>query len=275
MKIDIDVLLDYILPSARDVLLQVEAAAMVDQRILDSVLTVTSPEPLRAVPGEEAIGQRTWAAGSGQFRVEYRASVEVERSDVKIGRLTADRPADLPALVIAYLLPSRYCESDRFEAFVEREFTDIRGGAKLMAMRDWIARHLDYEAGTSTSETTASDTFVRRAGVCRDYAHLLATLARAATIPARLVSAYAPGVDPPDFHALVEVWLEGSWHLIDATGMAKTAEVVRVGVGRDATDIAFMTVFGAATLVEQRVTVTREQRAPAGRSRNESNRSRS
>jgi transglutaminase-like putative cysteine protease len=82
-------------------------------------------------------------------------------------------------------------------------------------------------------------------------------MARAASIPARLVSAYAPGVDPPDFHAVVEVWLEGSWHLIDATGMARPEEIVRIGVGRDATDIAFMTVFGSAELYDQQVEVKR------------------
>jgi hypothetical protein len=70
MIIDIDVLLDYGIPDRHDVLLQVEAAAMTDQRIIESNLTVTSPEGLRAVEGEESIGQRTWAVGLGQFRVE-------------------------------------------------------------------------------------------------------------------------------------------------------------------------------------------------------------
>ena len=41
----------------------------------------------------------------------------------------------------------------------------------------------------------------------RDYAHLLVTMARAAAIPARFVSCFAPGVDPPDFHAVAEVFL--------------------------------------------------------------------
>jgi transglutaminase-like putative cysteine protease len=117
--------------------------------------------------------------------------------------------------------------------------------------------NIDYVSGTSDGDTTAAHTFVQRQGVCRDFAHLLASMARAASIPARLVSAYAPGVDPPDFHAVVEVWLEGSWHLIDATGMARPEEIVRIGVGRDATDIAFMTVFGSAELYDQQVEVKR------------------
>ena len=39
--------------------------------------------------------------------------------------------------------------------------------------------------------------------------------------------------------------------------MADPAEAARICVGRDATDIAFMTVFGNAQLIEQRVRVER------------------
>ena len=92
--------------------------------------------------------------------------------------------------------------------------------------------------------------------MCRDYAHLLVALARAGGIPARCVSAYAPGVDPPDFHAVAELWIGGGWHLVDATRMASCGNLVRVAVGRDATDIAFMTIFGSAALNQQTVSVT-------------------
>ncbi len=56
---------------------------------------------------------------------------------------------------------------------------------------------------------------------------------------------------------MAELWLGGAWHLVDATGMSAADEIARVAVGRDATDIAFMTVFGTAQLLEQRVTVVR------------------
>ena len=95
-------------------------------------------------------------------------------------------------------------------------------------------------------------TFAERRGVCRDYAHLLVALARAGGDTGALCfAAYAPGVDPPDFHAVAELWLDGDdWHLVDATGMANMRRIIaRVAVGRDATDIAFMTVFGRADLV--------------------------
>ena len=105
-----------------------------------------------------------------------------------------------------------------------------------------------------------------RSGVCRDYAHLLVALARAGDIPARCVAAYAPGVDPPDFHAVAELWLDGEWRLVDPTGMANCQDLVRVCVGRDATDIAFMTIFGSASLIEQRVAVTVDRNADAAAS---------
>ena len=90
------------------------------------------------------------------------------------------------------------------------------GGAKIEAMADWIRREMDYVIGSSDASTTAVDAFLSRRGVCRDFAHLMASFARAAGIPARLVSAYAWGLKPPDFHAVVEVWLDGGWHLVDA-----------------------------------------------------------
>jgi len=257
MRLAIDVTLDYWIAEPCDVLLLVEAAAMADQRLDRQTLHVYCPEPLRAVAGEEGIGQRTWARGEGAFRVEYQAVVGVVREDVELGVLRATPPRMLPAETVQYLLPSRYCESDRFEGFIEQEFAGLEGGALAAALSDWVHAHLAYEAGASSGVTTALMTFAERRGVCRDYAHLLVALARAGGIPARCVSAYAPGVDPPDFHAVAELWLEGAWRLVDATRMAVPAELARVAVGRDATDIAFMTVFGRATMNEQRVSVRR------------------
>ncbi|MDO8323921.1 MAG: transglutaminase family protein, partial [Phenylobacterium sp.] len=99
------------------------------------------------------------------------------------------------------------------------------------------------------------DTFVDRAGVCRDFAHLAISLCRAADIPARAVSAYAWKLEPPDLHAVAEVYLGGRWRLIDATGLAPIDGLVRVATGLDAADIAFMTIFGRANLISQSFTV--------------------
>ena len=84
--------------------------------------------------------------------------------------------------------------------------------------------------------------------MCRDYAHVMITLVRAAGIPARMASVYALGVKPQDFHAVAEVYLGDTWHLVDPTGMAVAGSMARIGVGRDAADIAFMTSFGDAAM---------------------------
>ena len=164
---------------------------------------------------------------------------------------------ELPGGEVKFLLPSRYCPSDKFGTFVENEFCGLEGGARVTAMRDWIETNLDYVRGSSDAETTVVDTFIKRQGICRDYAHLMVTLARASNIPARAVCVYAPDVEPPDFHAVAEVYLDGDWHLVDATGMAPPETMVRVGVGRDAADIAFLAIYGPSELVNQSVSVRR------------------
>jgi hypothetical protein len=55
------------------------------------------------------------------------------------------------------------------------------------------------------------------------------------------VSAYALQLNPPDFHAIFEVYLENGWWLIDPTRLAPIEGIVRIGSGRDASDIAFLT----------------------------------
>jgi hypothetical protein len=257
MRLSIDVELDYWINDTAEVLLQIEAAAMVDQRLEHQDLRIYCLEPLRAVPGEDAIGQRTWAKASGSFCVQYQAVVKIERASVDFSLLPATDLSDLPGDAVPYLMPSRYCESERFEGFVQSEFDGLTGGALAAAIGTWVNANLTYQAGSSSGITTALMTFADRRGVCRDYAHLVVALARAGGIPARCVSAYAPGVSPPDFHAVAELWLDGGWHLIDATGMARCDDLIRVAVGRDATDIAFMTVFGTATMNRQRVFVKR------------------
>lgn len=255
MRLSIDMMLDYTIDGAADVLLLVEAAAGADQRLEVQDLRVRCPEPVRAVSGEDGVGQRCWARAEGRFVAEYRATVEVRRDVADLAALPATSPRAMPPETIPYLLPSRYCESDRLEGFVHQEFGALSGGPLANALAQWVRSHLTYASGSSSGVTTALMTFAERRGVCRDYAHLLVALARAGGIPARCVSAYAPGVDPPDFHAVADLWLGDRWHLLDATGMASPGDLARVAVGRDATDIAFMTVFGSATFNAQSVRV--------------------
>jgi transglutaminase-like putative cysteine protease len=257
MRLKIAVELDYNVDPAADVLLQVEVAAMHDQRILSSDLRVSAGGPIVAVPGEDGIGQRTWAPSVHILQVNYDVEVEIDRPVVDLAALPGTPVSALPAATIPYLLPSRFCEVEQLLPFVEDRWPGLAGGPLAAAIVDWVRDNIAYRTASSSGLTTAIDTLHTRRGVCRDFAHLVVALARAGQIPARCVAAYAPGVDPPDFHAVAELWLDGGWHLVDATGMSSCGDLARVAVGRDATDIAFMTVFGQATMHRQSVSVRR------------------
>jgi transglutaminase-like putative cysteine protease len=263
MPIDIAASFSFGLSEPTDVLLQFEAAMIPEQRILSSDCRMSVAEKLVRVPAQDAIGERVWLRAEGVYQVEYRARVSVNRMLTDLTGLDWLQPHALPGETVQYLFDSRYCPASRFHPFVTGEFAGLEGGALIAAMRDWVAGNFSYEPGSSTSNTTALDSFVERRGICRDYTHVMVTLARAASIPARYVSVYAPGVEPPDFHAVAEVFLAdhtilggGAWHLVDATGMADPEHMVKIGVGRDAADVSFMTVFGMAEFRDKDVRVT-------------------
>jgi transglutaminase-like putative cysteine protease len=257
MRLSIDAHLDYALSAPADLLLALEVAQMADQILVSDRLVVDGVELLRPITGDESLGRRTWSRGESRVTAHYTALVDIVRPQVELAGLAADDLKVLPPLVVPYLFPSRYCEADRFVTAVRREFGTAEGGDKIRMMADWIRAHLDYTPGSSDVNTTAADTYVSHQGVCRDFAHLLIAMARAASIPARMVGAYAWRLQPQDFHAVVEVWLQGAWHLVDPTGLAPIEGIVRIGVGRDATDISFLTVFGQAQFLSQNVSVER------------------
>lgn len=255
MKIEISASLNYRLGEAVDLMLQIEAAALPDQHVLHTSLDVGAPKQFARQPAQDGIGERIWLSAAGELRVRYAARVEIDRPRIDWRTLGVVPLHRLPAEAVPYLNESRYCPANKFHAFVERRFGDVEGGEKIGRMRDWIESRFTYVAGSSDAETGALDSFVERRGVCRDYAHVLIALARAAHIPARMASVYAPGVEPQDFHAVAEVFLAGGWYLVDATGMARAGEMARICVGRDAADISFLTAYRDIELIGQQVTV--------------------
>lgn len=251
MRFDVEASLTYDFEAPCEVLLLVEAAHGPDQVVRSEALTFWPNVDAVRVDDPVTFERRTVFTASGRVNALYRAQVEIMRRDHDLADAPAMAIRDLPSEVLPFVRASRYAPSDRLERFVDREFGGLEGGRKVMAILEWIGRHVDYRAGVSDAATTAVDTLVDRAGVCRDFTHLVIGLCRAANIPARAVSAYAWRLEPPDLHAIAEVYLGGRWRLVDATGLAPIDGLVRVATGRDAADIAFMTIFGRATLVEQ------------------------
>ncbi|MBM7070075.1 transglutaminase family protein [Actibacterium sp. 188UL27-1] len=256
MIVDIDVRLAYDISQPVDLILQVRAPSFADQYVLSETFDVGTPEQLADAAAEAGLGSRTLLRTSKNVACTYAAKVEIDRPSLDVSALGKVPPHLLPGDVVRYLMPSRYCPSDELQSFVAAEFGHLGAGRRVAAMRDWIFERFTYVPGSSNTKTTAIDTFVQRQGVCRDFAHVLITLARASAIPARFVSVYAPHVTPQDFHAVAEVYLDGTWHLIDATGMAEASQIVRIGVGMDAAEVAFLSSFGPISLIEKSVNVS-------------------
>ena len=182
------------------------------------------------------------SCGAGQLTVDYHAIVQRVPVVATIPSL-ADR--------LVAVRPSRYCPSDLLEAFADAEWSmppDPADRGRMIG--NWVSGRLSYEPGSSGPMDTAVDTLLAGRGVCRDFAHLTIALCRAAGVPARLTSVYAPGVSPMDFHAVVEVATGDHWEVVDATRLAPRQSLLRIATGRDAGDTAFSTTLdGSAELL--------------------------
>ncbi len=257
MHIQIDVALNYVFSQPNTVFLALEACNTDGQAVVWADLRLGMAAITR-IPGDSDVGERIWARLPGQdMTLRYRALMDISRPRAVLeGRQAMPRHL-IPGHVAPYLRPSRYCQSDKLIGFVQKRFGWLSGGDKVAAMRAWIEDELTYVPGSSDADTNVLETFAGRQGVCRDYAHLMCSMVRAAEIPARMVAAYSPDVVPPDFHAVAEVWLDGQWHLVDATGMCGADTLAIIAVGRDAYDIAFMDSQAPATMLSQSVWVTR------------------
>lgn len=238
------------------VLLLVRAADAADQSRLAEELSATGA---RVEEGPaDALGTRPLRIHTegGAVRVRYRASVAVNGAGRECPR--DDRP--LPSAsalafdLLPWILPSRYATSDALAPSAEASFGGLpRTRALIPVVGDWIRERVTYRPGASDALTTADETLLARQGVCRDMAHLGVSFLRALEVPARVVAAYAPLLDPPDFHAVLEAHDGVAWRLVDVTGLAPVETLVRIATGRDAAEVAWSTASGELRLEEVQV----------------------
>jgi transglutaminase-like putative cysteine protease len=162
---------------------------------------------------------------------------------------------DYPPDVFPFLEQSRYCASDMWSATAVDMFGDLDKAEAPAAITAWIKDNITYTPGASDGQTTAVETFIQRHGVCRDFAHLAITFCRSLQIPARYTASYAWQLDPPDFHAVFEAYIDGRWQIFDPTGLSDTDHLLRIDSGLDAAQVASASIFGTAQLVEMSVAV--------------------
>ncbi|OBS08414.1 transglutaminase-like domain-containing protein [Acidihalobacter prosperus] len=153
----------------------------------------------------------------------------------------------LPDDALVYLLPSRYCESDRF-GLMAAELTagHLPGYDQAAAIEGWLRASIRYLPGSSEQPLSAVEVNTRQYGVCRDLAHLGIALCRSISIPARMVVGYLHGLEPMDLHAWFEAYVGGRWYAFDPTQPTLRGGYVAIGYGRDAADVAVYTQFGPA-----------------------------
>lgn len=189
-------------------------------------------------------------AWGGPLKVSYSGIVDISHHVGAPAQIQETPVSRLPASVLGYIYPSRYCQSDRLHKLAIGEFGHLpQGYARVQAIQDWVRKRVTFKQNTTNSNTSAVDTLVEQVGVCRDFAHLMIALCRAVNIPARFATGFDYGADPalgpPDFHAYVEVYLGDRWYMFDPSGTAIPMGFVRLGTGRDAADVAFATIFGS------------------------------
>jgi len=165
--------------------------------------------------------------------------------------------------VLQYIYPSRYCQSDRLLDAARQEFGDMAPGyERIEAIRRWVQERTKFQIGSSNPGTSALETYTCGVGVCRDFAHLMISMCRALNIPARFTTGIDYGADPSlgptDFHCYVEAYLGDRWYLFDPSGISPRMGLIRIGTGRDASEVAFATIFGTVQWTMPRISIRAE-----------------
>jgi transglutaminase-like putative cysteine protease len=184
-------------------------------------------------------------APAGPFTITTEVEVETAETILLNWGGPPTWPEQLPDEALVFLLPSRYCPSDRLKALAAEVVAGARPGYdQVDAIRAWIREHIEYRYGVSNESTSALETIQDAAGVCRDFAHIGVSLCRALRVPARMVVGYLHKLEPMDLHAWFEAFISGRWYTFDATQAEPRGGRITLAYGRDATDVALITELG-------------------------------
>jgi transglutaminase-like putative cysteine protease len=195
----------------------------------------------------------------GKFAVYTSAEVMIaEQSPAPKDAGFVEVP-NLPHHVLGYLLPSRYCESDRFNDLATEIVGNSQPGCgQVNAITQWVSESIRYSPGSSTYPVSAVEVNQRGEGVCRDLAQLAIALCRALCIPARLVVGYLHGLDPMDIHAWFEAFVGGNWYTFDPTMRDTYGARIAIAHGRDAADVAIYNQYGPLLLPDDMTVIVEE-----------------
>jgi transglutaminase-like putative cysteine protease len=191
-----------------------------------------------------------------RFRVTVdRAAPEVLSDDPTVEEVAALalRSRDLSATGPAnYLFASEMVGLDpEIAAWCEEELRPDRGIVEAAyALTRRITREFRYDGNATELDTSPSEAFANRHGVCQDFAHIMISGARTLGIPAAYVSGYLRTYPPPGKPRLVGADATHAWMLLwcgptrgwlgfDPTNAcAMGGDHILTAVGRDYADVS-------------------------------------
>lgn len=232
--------------------------------------SLTSPEYLQVEPEApvhtyiDRFGNRIGRilAPAGRLQLQYQ-NVAINSGEPEDGIEGAwlHSVEELPPECIEFLLPSRYCESDKLTDIAWQLFGSTPyGWQRVKAVVDWVHNNVQFGYKFASPKKSAVDVYYERRGVCRDFQHLSIAFLRALNIPARYASGYLgdigvpPNPSPMDFSAWFEVYLGHRWYTMDARHNTRRIGRILQTRGRDAADVALTTSFGSSSLARFSVT---------------------
>ena len=154
---------------------------------------------------------------------------------------------------------SRYCETDKLSQTAWDLFgKNPPGWGRVQAVCDFVHRHIKFDYQQARSTRSAFDAYRRadrRRPRFRPSRNCVLPMPQHSGpyINGHLGDIGVPVVDPMDFSAWIEVFLDGSWWTFDPrNNMPRIGRIV-VARGRDAADIPLINSFGPHVLKSFRV----------------------
>jgi transglutaminase-like putative cysteine protease len=164
-----------------------------------------------------------FVAPSGQVRISTDAIISDSGLPDPAAPAAGETPVEnLPDDTLVFLLPSRFCDSDRLLDLAWTLFGQTQPGwSRVQAICDFVHQHISFGYEHARATRTACEAYEEGRGVCRDYAHLAVAFCRALNIPTRYCTGYLgdigtrPPYPPGDFAAWFEAYLDGRWPTFD------------------------------------------------------------
>jgi transglutaminase-like putative cysteine protease len=264
IRFDLSIALDYQVVEPSDFVFVIQPTRTPYQRVTWEQITVQPAVRFDEEDNGSPVNRHLRVnAQPGPLQIRYDAIVDLVHHFALPSDIREVPIAELPASVLQYIYPSRYCQSDRMLDVAREQFGTMQPGYdRVEAIRQWVQTRTRFLPGSSHAGTSALDTLECGTGVCRDYAHLMISMCRALNIPARLATGVDFGADPAlgptDFHCYVEAYLGERWYIFDPSGISPRMGLLRIGTGRDASDVAFATIFGTVQWTMPRITIRAE-----------------